>query len=171
MATNVKQAHINASGFLVMGRNRIRGLSFVGTATAGELVMFDTTSAPVTSSVTYGRSGTTVTVAKTAHGLVTGDVVGIHFADGTGGTATDGNYSITRIDANSFSLTDINTGTITGSPAAIYVSGNNRWLLTYEVSATDIFNNAPDIPDQGVLAVNAIYAYMSNLSAVNIYYG
>ena len=171
MATNVKQAHINASGFLVMGRNRIRGLSFVGTATAGELVMFDTTSAPVTSSVTYGRSGTTVTVAKTAHGLVTGDVVGIHFADGTGGTATDGNYSITRIDANSFSLTDINTGTITGSPAAIYVSGNNRWLLTYEISATDIFNNAPDIPDQGVLAVNAIYAYMSNLSAVNIYYG
>ena len=171
MATNVKQAHINASGFLVMGRNRIRGLSFVGTATAGELVMFDTTSAPVTSSVTYGRSGTTVTVAKTAHGLVTGDVVGIHFADGTGGTATDGNYSITRIDANSFSLTDINTGTITGSPAAIYVSGNNRWLLTYEVSATDTFNNAPEIPDQGVLAVNAIYAYVSNLSAVNIYYG
>ena len=171
MATNVKQAHINASGFMVMGRNRIRGLSFVGTDTAGELVMFDTTSAPVTSSVTYGRSGTTVTVAKTAHGLVTGDVVGIHFADGTGGTATDGNYSITRIDANSFSLTDINTGTITGSPAAIYVSGNNRWLLTYEVSATDIFNNAPEVPDQGVLAVNAIYAYMSNLSAVNIYYG
>ena len=171
MATDVKQAHINASGFLVMGRNRIRGLSFVGTATAGELVMFDTTSAPVTSSVTYGRSGTTVTVAKTAHGLVTGDVVGIHFADGTGGSATDGNYSITRIDANSFSLTDINTGTITGSPAAIYVSGNNRWLLTYEVSATDTFNNAPEIPDQGVLAVNAIYAYVSNLSAVNIYYG
>ena len=171
MATNVKQAHINTSGFLVIGRNRIRGLSFVGTASAGELAMFDTTSAPVTSSVTYGRSGTTVTVAKTAHGLVTGDVVGIHFADGTGGTATDGNYSITRIDANSFSLTDINTGSITASPAAIYVSGNNRWLLTYEVSATDIFNNAPDVPDQGVLAVNAIYAYMSNLSAVNIYYG
>ena len=171
MATDVKQAHINASGFLVMGRNRIKGLSFVGTATAGELSMFDTTVAPVTSSVTYGRSGTTVTVSKTAHGLLTGAVVGIHFADGTGGTATDGNYSITRIDANSFSLTDINTGNITGSPAAIYVSGTNRWLLTYEVSATDIFNNAPDIPDQGVLAVNAIYAYMSNLSAVNIYYG
>jgi hypothetical protein len=171
MATNVKQAHINASGFLVMGRNRIRGLSFVGTANAGELSLFDTTSAPVTSSVTYGRSGTTVTVSKTAHGLVTGDVVGIHFSENSGVSATDGNYSITRIDANSFSLTDINTGTITGSPAAAYVSGNNRWLLTYEVSATDIFNNAPDVPDQGVLAVNAIYAYMINMSAVNIYYG
>jgi hypothetical protein len=171
MATNVKQAHINASGFLVMGRNRIRGLSFVGTANAGELSLFDTTSAPVTSSVTYGRTGTTVTVSKTAHGLVTGDVVGIHFSESSGVSATDGNYSITRIDANSFSLTDINTGSISGSPAAAYVSGNNRWLLTYEVSATDIFNNAPDVPDQGVLAVNAIYAYMINLSAVNIYYG
>ena len=171
MATNVKQAHINTSGFLVMGRNRIRGLSFVGTANAGELAMFDTTSAPVTSSVTYGRTGTTVTVSKTAHGLVTGDVVGIHFSESSGVSATDGNYSITRIDANSFSLTDINTGSISGSPAAAYVSGNNRWLLTYEVSATDIFNNAPDVPDQGVLAVNAIYAYMINMSAVNIYYG
>ena len=171
MATNVKQAHINTSGFLVMGRNRIRGLSFVGTASAGELAMFDTTSAPVTSSVTYGRTGTTVTVSKTSHGLVTGDVVGIHFSESSGVSATDGNYSITRIDANSFSLTDINTGSISGSPAAAYVSGNNRWLLTYEVSATDIFNNAPDVPDQGVLAVNAIYAYMINLSAVNIYYG
>jgi hypothetical protein len=171
MATNVKQAHINTSGFLVMGRNRIRGLSFVGTVNAGELAMFDTTVAPVTTGVTYGRSGNTVTVTKTAHGLVTGDVVGIHFTDGGGATGTDGNYSITRIDANSFSLTDINSGTITGSPSAVYVSGNNRWLLTYEVSATDIFNNAPDVPDQGVLAVNAIYAYMVNLSAVNIYYG
>ena len=171
MATNVKQAHINASGFLVMGRNRLRGLSFVGTANAGELSLFDTTSAPVTSSVTYGRTGTTVTVSKTAHGLVTGDVVGIHFSESSGVSATDGNYSITRIDANSFSLTDINTGSISGSPAAAYVSGNNRWLLTYEVSATDIFNNAPDVPDQGVLAVNAIYAYMINMSAVNIYYG
>ena len=171
MATNVKQAHINTSGFLVMGRNRIRGLSFVGTANAGELSLFDTTSAPVTSSVTYGRTGTTVTVSKTAHGLVTGDVVGIHFSESSGVSATDGNYSITRIDANSFSLTDINTGSISGSPAAAYVSGNNRWLLTYEVSATDIFNNAPDVPDQGVLAVNAIYAYMINMSAVNIYYG
>jgi hypothetical protein len=143
----------------------------VGTAYAGELSLFDTTSAPVTAGVTYGRSGNTVTVSKTAHGLATGDVVGIHFSGNSGASATDGNYAITRIDANSFSLTDINSGTVTGTPAAAYVSGNNRWLLTYEVSATDIFNNAPDVPDQGVLAVNGIYAYMIYISAVNIYYG
>ena len=169
MATDVKQAHINQSGFLVLGRNRVRALSFVGTATAGTLAVFDTATAPVTSSVTYGRSGTTVTVAKTAHGLSTGDVVGIHFEAFP--SATDGNYVITRIDANSFSLTDINSGTITGSPAAVYVSGGGSWLLTYESAATDIFNNSPDIPEDGVLALKGVYGYLDNISVVNIFYG
>jgi hypothetical protein len=169
MATDVKQAHINQSGFLVLGRNRVRALSYVGTSSAGTLAIFDTATAPVTSGVTYGRSGTTVTVAKTAHGLITGDVVGIHFEASP--SATDGNYVITRVDANSFTLTDINTGTITGSPAAVYVSGGGSWLLTYEASATDIFNNSPDIPDDGVLAIKGVYAFMDNITVVNIYYG
>jgi hypothetical protein len=169
MATDVKQAHINTSGFLVLGRNRVRALSFVGTSAAGTLAVFDTATAPVTSSVTYGRTGTLVTVSKTAHGLVTGDVVGIHFEASP--SATDGNYVITRVDADSFTLTDINTGTITGSPAAVYVSGGGSWLLTYESSASDIFNNAPEIPQDGVLALKGIYAYMTDMSVVNIFYG
>jgi hypothetical protein len=169
MTTDVKQAHINLSGFLVLGRNRVRALSYVGTATAGTLVLFDTATVPVSSSVTYGRTGTTVTVSKTAHGLVTGDVVGIHFEASP--SATDGNYVITRVDANSFTLTDINTGSITGSPAAVYVSGGGSWLLTYESSATDIFNNAPEIPESGVLAIKGVYAYMTDIAVANIYYG
>lgn len=169
MATDVKQAHINQSGFLVLGRNRVRALSFVGTSTAGTLAVFDTATAPVTSGVTYGRAGTTITVTKTAHGLSTGDVVGIHFEAFP--SATDGNYAITVTGANTFTLTDINTGTITGSPAAIYVSGGGSWLLTYESSATDIFNNSPDIPEDGVLAIRGVYAYMDNIAVVNIFYG
>ena len=169
MATDVKQAHINSSGFLVLGRNRVRALSFVGTASAGTLAIFDTATAPVTSSVTYGRTGTLVTVSKTAHGLVTGDVVGIHFDAAP--SATDGNYVITRVDANSFTLNDINTGSITGSPAAVYVSGGGSWLFTYESSATDIFNNAPEIPQDGVLALRGVYAYMADVAVVNIFYG
>jgi hypothetical protein len=169
MTTDVKQAHINTSGFLVLGRNRVRALSYVGTASAGTLAMFDTATAPVTSGVTYGRTGTLVTVSKTAHGLVTGDVVGIHFESSP--SATDGNYVITRVDANSFTLTDINTGSITGSPAAVYVSGGGSWLLTYESSATDIFNNAPEVPQDGVLALKGVYAYMENVTVVNIFYG
>ena len=165
--TNVKQAHLNGSGFLVMGRNRIKGISFTGTATAGFVALFDTTTAPVTTA-TYGRSGTTVTVSATAHGLVTGDVIGIDFAAGTGGTATNGNYPITRVDANSFTLTDINTGSITAGASMVYSS---KWLLSYDTSATDVFNNSPVIASDGVLVVNGIYAYMSNVATCNIYYG
>jgi hypothetical protein len=169
MQTDVKQGHLNQSGFFVLGRNRVKGVSFYGGS--GTLVLFDSTTAPVTSSVTYGRSSTTVTITKTAHGLSTGDVVGIHFAAGSGGSATDGNYTITRVDADTFTLVDINTGTITGTPAAIYVSGANRWLLTYETHSSDEFQNAPLIPGEGVLAVNGIYAYMNAIDAAQIYYG
>ena len=169
MQYDVKQGHLNQSGFFVLSRNRVKGVSFYGAG--GTLVLFDTTVAPVTSSVTYGRSGTTVTVTKVAHGLSTGAVVGIHFVGGSGGAATDGNYTITRTGADTFTLTDINTGTITGSPAALYVSGASRWLLTYETHATDEFQNAPLIPGEGVLALNGIYAYMSGIDGAQVYYG
>jgi len=168
MQYDVKQGHLNESGFFVLGRNRVKAVSFFGGG--GTLVLFDTTSAPVSSSVTYAQSGTTVTVSKTSHGLVTGDVVGIHFDSNTGVSATDGNYSITRVDANSFTLTDINSRTIT-STAALYVSGVNRWLLTYETHSTDEFQNAPLIPGEGVLVANGIYAYMSAIDSAQIYYG
>jgi hypothetical protein len=169
MQYDVKQGHLNQSGFFVLGRNRVKGVSFYGGS--GTLVLFDTTTAPVTSSVSYGRSSTTVTITKTAHGLSTGAVVGIHFDGGSGGSATDGNYSITRVDADTFTITDINTGTITGSPAAVYVSGANRWLMTYETHSSDEFQNAPLIPGEGVLAVNGIYAYMNAIDGSQIYYG
>jgi len=168
MQYDVKQGHLNQSGFLVLGRNRVKGISFVGTATAGQVTLFDTTTAPVTTA-TYGRSGTTVTVTQSAHGLTTGQVIGIEFSAGTGGAATNGNYAVTVSSSSVFTLTDINTGTITASPSAVFTTG--RWLLSYDVSATDIFNNAPLIPGEGVVAVNGIYAYMVNLLAVNIYYG
>ena len=170
MQYDVKQGHLNQSGFFVLGRNRVKGISFFGAGTDGTLVLFDTTSAPVTSSVTYARSGTTVTVTKVAHGLITGDVVGIHFDSNTSQSATDGNYSITRTSADAFTLTDINTGTIT-STAASYVSGGGRWLLTYEVDGTDTFENSPIIPGEGVLAANGIYALMTNIDSAQIYYG
>ena len=166
MQYDVKQGHLNQSGFFVLGRNRVKGVSYYGGS--GTLVLFDTTTAPVTSSVTYGRSGTLVTVAKTAHGLLTGAVIGIHFVAGTGGAATDGNYVVTRIDANSFSVTDLNTGTITGSPAAVYSSA---WILTYETHSTDEFQNAPAIPGEGVLVQNGIYGYLSGIDGAQIYYG
>jgi hypothetical protein len=171
MQYDVKQGHLNQSGFFVLGRNRIKGVSWYGTGTDGTLALFDTTTAPVTSSVTYERASTLVTVTKNSHGLVTGDIVGIHFNTAGGVAATDGNYSITRLTANTFTLTDINSGTVANTATAAYVSGVNRWLMTYENDSTDTFSNAPVIPGEGVLAVNGIYALMTNLGAAQIYYG
>ncbi len=62
MQYDVKQAHLNSSGYLVNYPVRVKGLSFTGTATAGYVVLFDTSSTPVSSSVTYAQSANTVTV-------------------------------------------------------------------------------------------------------------
>jgi hypothetical protein len=169
MQYDVKQGHLDESGFFVLGRNRVKGVSFFGGG--GTLVLFDTTVAPVTSSVTYERVGTLVTVTKTGHGLVTGNTVGIHFNSLSNVAATDGNYTITRLTADKFTLTDINTGSIADTATALYVTGSNRWLMTYQTHASDEFQNSPIIPGEGVLVVNGIYAYMNGIDAAQIYYG
>ena len=168
MQYDVNQAHLNSSGYLVKYPVRVKGLSYTGTATAGYVVLFDTSSTPVSSSVTYAQSGTTVTVSKTTHGLTTGTIIGIHFLSNSGVSATDGTYSITRVDANTFTLTDINSRTIT-STSAVYAVG--KWLLTYEPTATDVFANVPFIPGEGVRADTGVYAEMSNVDSVQIFYG
>jgi len=168
MQYDVKQAHLNGSGILVQYDTRIKGLSITGSATAGTLSLFDTVTAPITTA-TYGRSGTTVTITQSAHGLITGQVIGIDFAAGTGGTATNGNYAVTVTNSSTFTVTDINSGTITASPTLVYTTG--RWLASYDIAAGDSYNNAPFIPGEGVKAVTGVYAYMTNLVATNIYYG
>jgi hypothetical protein len=168
MQYDVKQAHLNSSGYLVNYGTRVKGISFTGTATAGYVTLFDASSAPVSSSVTYAQSGNTVTVTKVAHGLTTGTVIGIHFLSNTGVSATDGTYTITRTGADTFTLTDINSRTIT-STAAVYAVG--RWILTYESTAGDTFSNAPIIPGEGIRANTSVYAEISNMDSVQIYYG
>ena len=168
MQYDVKQAHLNSSGYLVNYPVRVKGLSFTGTATAGYVVLFDTSSTPVSSGVAYARVGTTVTVTKTTHGLTTGTVIGIHFLSNSGVSATDGTYTITVTGANTFTLTDINTGNIS-STSAVYAVG--KWLMTYEPTATDIFNNVPFIPGEGVRVETGVYAEMSNMDSVQIFYG
>ena len=166
MQTDVKAGHLNNSGFVVLGRNRIKAVSTVGTATAGTLDIFDTTTAPV--SATYERAATLITVTKTAHGLVTGDVVGLAFATASGSSGTNGNYSITRTGANTFTVTDINSGTIVAGTAATYSS---LWVVSYDIGAGDLFGNFALIPGEGILVKNGIYLSMSNLLSANIYYG
>ena len=166
MQTDVKSGHLNNSGFVLLGRTRLKAVSVVGTATAGTLDIFDTATAPV--SATYARSGTTITVTKVAHGLVTGNVIGITFATASGSSGTNGNYSITRTGADTFTVTDINSGTIAGGTVAAYAS---LWLASYDIGAGDLFGNFALIPGEGVLVQNGIYLSMSNITSANVYYG
>jgi hypothetical protein len=166
MQTDVKSGHLNNSGFVILGRNRLKAVSMVGTATAGTLDIFDTITAPV--SATYERSTATITVTKNAHGLQTGAVVGLTFATASGSSGTNGNYSITRVDANTFTVTDINSGTIASGTGAAYSS---RWIASYDIGATDVFGNFALIPGEGILVTNGIYLLMANLLSANVYYG
>ena len=166
MQYDVKSGHLNNSGFIVLGRNRLKAVSTVGSATAGTLDIFDTTTAPV--SATYARTGTTITVTKSAHGLSTGDVVGIAFATASGSSGTNGNYVITVASSSTFTVTDINSGTIAALTVATYAS---LWIASYDVGATDVFGNFALIPGEGVLVKNGIYLNMSNITSANVYYG
>lgn len=72
---------------------------------------------------TYSRTGYSVTVTIVAHGLVSGDVVKLDF---TSGNATDGVYSVVRVDDNTFTLTDTATGSTSGNVVLYGPAGNTE---------------------------------------------
>ena len=166
MQTDVLSAHINASGQMVVGRTRLKGLISMGTATAGTVNFWDATTAPV--AATYGRTGTLVTVTKVAHGLSSGDSIGLTFgADGSNRAATNGNYTVTRLTADTYTVTDINSGTVTPGTAA---NQNTRWIASFDTNtASDVTTLL--IPGQGVLAQNGIYGQMTNQTSLTVFYG
>jgi len=173
MQTDVRAAHLNQSGFLTKFRCRKKQVTLCGNASqAGNIVFFDTTTAPVTSA-TYGRSGNTITVSSTGHGLTTGTTVGISFNNSSGVSATDGNYIITVTDANTFTMTDINSRTVTNAGTGCqYVYGNtNIWIATYETLTGATATQQLLVPGEGQLCINGIYAYMVNMGFVTIHYG
>jgi hypothetical protein len=172
MQYDVKASHLNQSGTAVTGRARLKQVTLAGNASqSGKIVFFDCLSAPVTSG-NYGRSGTTVTVSSTAHGLQTGNTVGISYNTSSGVSATDGNYVITRVDANTFTITDPNSGTVTNAGTGCqYVTGNNRWISTYETLTGATATQQLTVPGEGLLCYQGIYIYMVNMGFATVHYG
>ncbi len=166
MQYDVLSAHLNVSGQMVVGRFRLKGIISMGTATAGTVNFWDTTTAPT--AITYARSGTTVTVTQNSHGLSTGNAVGLTFgADGSGRAATNGNYIITVVNANSYTVTDINSGTVTASTAGTV---GERWLASFDTNtASDVTTLL--IPGEGILARTGIYAQLTSQTGLTIFYG
>ncbi len=170
MQTDVLSSHISQSGFMVPAKARLKQVTYCGNAgQAGTLCIFDTSNAAVTA--VYQRSGTTVTVTKTAHGLTTGDVIGIGFASASAVSATDGNYTVTVVDANSFTITDPNSGTVSGGTACYYVNSGGRWMTSFNTLTGATGSQQIPIPGEGMLARKGIYAVLTYITFVTVFYG
>ena len=171
MQTDIQSGHLDVVGFVIPnGRARIKGITYQASGGgAGVIDIFDTTVAPI--SATYGRSAALVTVSKTAHGLETGDRVGIAYSAASGASATNGNFTITKVDANSFTITDFNSGTVTPGTACVYVNSGARWLTSFStiVSQTTPVNVL--LPGEGLLAALGVYLNFTNTAFVTIFYG
>jgi hypothetical protein len=166
MQYDVKAATLLYSGFLVKFRTRVKGISVKGTATAGALELFDTVTAPVAG--TYGRADTTVTITSNGHGLQVGDPVGLSFAANSGAAATSGNYTVVTATTNTFTVTDINSGTVTAGGNCLFA---DRWIITLRFADGDVYTNYWLVPGEGILAENGVHATMTTLNAATIFYG
>ena len=170
MQYDVLSAHTNQSGFLYVGRTRLKGFLAVSGSSAGTVNVWDTTTAPT--AATYARTGYTVTVTLAAHGLTTGQYIGLTFAPASGTSATNGNYVVTVLTSSTYTVTDINTGTIAASTAC---TQGTRWLTSFDTSAVTTSGTAQTvyaiIPGEGMIAQNGLYAQMSNQDSFTVYYG
>ena len=162
MQYDVKAAHLNESGIAYIGRTRLKGLLTVGSATAGVVNLWDSTVAA--KGGTYSRTGSTVTVSITSHGLANGQSFG--FSASTG-AASSGNFTVASVtNANVFTFTDyLNTGSTSGNCAI-----NTRWLMSFDTA-----NNSAEtyllLPGEGILAENGISVGLANQTSMTIIYG
>jgi hypothetical protein len=170
--TDVLSGHLTQSGyFTAVERVRLKAFSIKGASgAASQIDIFSTNAAPVTAA--YGQSGTTITVTKTAHGLAVGDTIGIAYAAGTGGTATCGNAKIATVPTDdTFTITCINSATITGSPACYYVTDGGQWLISSDLASGDTYNNYFLLPGEGILCKQKLYGRLNGVTSSMVFYG
>ena len=85
---------------------------------AGDFVGPTMDSAGGTISATYARSSATITITKTAHGISVGDKITF---TATAGGGTTGVYTVASVpNANTFTITDTASGTVSGGTACTY---------------------------------------------------
>ena len=159
MQYDVKSKHMQASGVAVDYRTRLKGavVSADSTAAARTVVFANNT----TQTGTYNiPASTTCTVTITNHGLATGDRVWLDF---TSGSAVDNSYAITKVDANSFTVTT----------ASLTTSGNVTMYATIllEVDSYNAVAFPVVIPGEGILAENGIYVGLVANLTTTVFYG
>jgi WD40 repeat protein len=178
MQYDVKAAHLNASGIAVSGPNRLKGLIYTSGTSAGTINIWDTVTAP-TAITSYTRAAAVITVTLASHGLTTGDVIGLTFSSGTGGYGTNGNYVVTVLTSSTYTVTDINSGTITSGIGGTQTAAGGRWMFSLDTAATTTSGQAATssilIPGEGIRANTGIYCQLgtagTNQNGVTVFYG
>ena len=99
----------------------------------------DTEDNPLSQPATYARSGTTLTVTLNGHGYSNGDQV---ILDVTSGNGSDGYYTIANVQTNTFTVTDVSSGTTSGTVTVHPIRfGEGVWEECAEPGITTTFDN------------------------------
>jgi hypothetical protein len=161
MQTDVKSYHANASGTAVSYATRLKSVTVTsGTSSARNFSICDPT---VNKSGTYARtspSGLT-TITMTAHGLETGDRVFLNFTSGFGIDAT---FDVTKLGANSFTVTTVATSTTAGN-VTMYP------IILLEIDTYSTVGIPILIPGEGIFCKNGIFVGLGGTVTGTIYYG
>jgi hypothetical protein len=103
---------------------------------------------------TYARVGTLVTITSAAHTLVTGDHVTLDF---TTGTASDGGYVVTVVDANTYTVTDFVSGATSGNvtrTAGVFTDTIDIVDLDADALLESLEYDAPDPTMKGMTTIH-----------------
>jgi len=173
MQYDVRSSRLTQSGWIVSAPARIKGISIRagnGSSTS-RISMFDTAIPPV--AATYAQSGTTVTITSNAHGLQSGQTVAIAYYPTSGqNSATNGNYVITVTSANTFTVVDPNSNTVTSGTTCVYAA-NGNYMFFLAITIGDTYENYLLFPGEGIKASQKVYVYFDNtlVNSVNVFYG
>ena len=161
MQYDVKSYHNTVSGVAVNFRTRLKGVVVSPQSSTTFNVSFCDN---VAQTGTYARTSpsTTLTVTLANHGLVNNQRVVLSF---TSGTAVSDTYTVTVVDANTFTVTTAASTTTSGN-VTMYAT----ILAEFDCSTGTAFYTL--FPGEGVIAQNGIYAFIpSNLITTTIFYG
>ena len=155
MQYDVKSIHAATSGLLVGYRTRLKGAVIFPLVTATRYSAFVD---DVSVTGTYARSTTTATITAVNHGLSTGQWAYIDW------DLADDPYQVTVTDANTFTVTVLNSG---GTSGAVVVWP--RMLLQADSQNATAYSIV--IPGEGILAETGIRAFTDANVHATIFYG
>ena len=161
MQYDVKSYHNTVTGVAVPFRTRLKGVIISPQSSTTFNVSFCDN---VTQTGTYARvsPSTTLTVTIANHGLVNNQRVVLEF---TTGTAVSDTYSVTVVDANTFTITTA-ASTSTSGNVTMYADV----LAEFDCSTATSFYTL--FPGEGVIAHNGIYTFIPSATVTTtIFYG